>query len=68
MPRSAHSASAGKSSGANDNALAPPKDFHDADWNEKIEIAKEAKEAGTELRKGKPATFSTRYAVKGKAK
>lgn len=69
MARSRHSASTRKSSGATESgALTPPKDFHDADWSEKIEIAKEAKAAGAELRKGKPATFSTRHAVRGKTK
>jgi hypothetical protein len=69
MAQSRHSASTRKSAGsAESGALTPPKDFHDADWSEKIEIAKEAKAAGAELRKGKPATFSTRHAIKGKTK
>ena len=69
MARYRHSSSTEQRAGATESAaLTPPKDFHDADWSEKIEIAKEAKAAGAELRKGKPATFSTRHTVRGKAK
>lgn len=48
------------------DALTAPKEFHDADWSEKIAIAKEAKDAGAALRKDKPATFATRHSTKWK--
>jgi len=31
------------------------------DWREKIDKAKEAREAGQQLRKGKPVSFPTRH-------
>lgn len=60
--------STGSATAPTDGALEAPKEFHDADWSEKIAIAKEAKDAGAELRKDKPATFSTRHATNWKTK
>lgn len=53
-------------SGGDRSALARPGEFRDADWSEKIAIAKEAKQVGAELRKDKPATFATRHSTNWK--
>jgi hypothetical protein len=43
-----------------EDAVQRPQTTKREDWAEKIERAKEARAAGKELRKEKPATFSSR--------
>ena len=40
--------------------FAEPRKKYDKDWRERIEIAKQEREAAQKAREGKPATFSRR--------
>jgi hypothetical protein len=42
------------------DVLPTPRRWYDADWRERIEIAKKEREAAQKAREGKPATFSRR--------
>lgn len=41
-----------------DGTLAKPREFKDADWHKKIEIAKEARSSAIRARQGKRAAFA----------
>jgi len=44
-------------------SIAPPERFRDGRWAERIEIAREAREATKKLRQGKPMALPTKRAV-----
>lgn len=46
--------------GTNGQPLSQPGGFDDQGWQEKIKVAKEAREQGRELRKDTPPAFETR--------